>query len=92
MVTKKAVAKKPVKKTAKKAVKKVTAKRTTKMTAAQMKSFKLYKDPKPFTSLKVTRQTAYWIALLLVIIFTQLWILQVQLDLAALTASLLENS
>ena len=95
MVAKKTPAKKPVKKTAAKSVKKVVKsaprKRASVKSAAEMKSFRLYKEPKSFVTFKVTRQTLYWIVLLAVIIFTQLWILKVQMDIADSTAALLAS-
>lgn len=54
-----------------------------------MRSFKIYRDTPAFTTFRVTRQTVYWTILLIFIIVMQLWILQVQLEIAALTESLL---
>jgi hypothetical protein len=56
---------------------------------APMQSFRIYKDAPTFTTFRVTRQTLYWTILLLFIIITQLWILKVQLDIAALTDTIL---
>lgn len=81
MVSKKTVTKKPLKKT--------THKASVSKKAAPMKSFRVYKDVKPFTTFKITRQTLYWAILLVFIIATQLWILKVQLDIANLNALLL---
>jgi hypothetical protein len=88
MVAKKSVAKKPVaKKTAtKKPVKKIAKKRVAQHKATPMKSFHLYKDDKPFIRAAITRQTVYWIILLVVIIITQLWILRIQMNIASLTS------
>jgi hypothetical protein len=83
MVTKKTTAKKPVKKT--------TRKRAPSKKPSQMKSFKLYKDDKPFTTFRITKQTVYWSILLIFIVITQLWILKVQLDISNLTNALLNN-
>lgn len=87
---KKTLAKKPAVKatTAKKpAVKKAAAKKP-----VQMQSFRVYDEKIPFKSFRITRQTVYWIILLCVIIFVQLWILKLQyevvnlLDIQALEA------
>lgn len=77
MVAKKTVAKKPTKK--------VTKKRVASKKVAPMKSFRLYKDEKPFLRAAFTRQTLYWAILLVFVIITQLWILKIQMDIAALT-------
>ena len=74
IATKKLVAKKPV-----------ARKRSVSKKAAEMQSFRLYRDEVPFTTVRVTRQTIYWIILLAFIISTQLWILKIQIDIAVLT-------
>jgi len=79
MITKKTVAKNPLK-----AVKKVASKRVTQKTAP-MQSFRVYKDTQPFIQPRLSRQTLYWIILLAFIILTQLWILSIQMDIANLT-------
>ena len=82
MVTKKTTTAKkrtPVKRTSK----------ASKPTKAQpIKSFRMAKAPVPFTSFKITRQTVYWVILVSFIIFTQLWILRLQMDVATLTEQL----
>lgn len=83
MVAKKTVAKKSV---AKKPVKKVTKKRVASKKTAAMRSFRVYKDDRPFVRAAVTRQTVYWVILLVVIIVIQLWILKIQIDISNLTA------
>ena len=88
MVAKKTVTKKPVKKTPKSSVKKVAHKSVSKKQATPMRSFHVYKDDKPFTSTRVTRQTVYWTILLLVVMVLQLWILKVLLGIADMTAAL----
>ena len=88
-VTKKPAAKKPVAKKAVKKVTKVTRKNAAAKKAAPMKSFHVYKEPAPFTSVRLTRQTLYWIVLLAFIIVTQLWILKIQMDISTLAAELL---
>jgi hypothetical protein len=95
--TKKTPAKKaPVKKSV--AAKTVTAspkKRTTKKSASQtakMQSFRVYRGTDNFTSGRFSRQTVYWIILLTIIIATQLWIINLQLEIAELTNELITNS
>lgn len=82
MVSKKAPAKKaPTKKTARVAAKKPSASKK----PVAMKSFRLAPDVKPFVSVSLTRQTAYWTILLLFVIAMQLWILKIQMDIVTLT-------
>lgn len=83
MVAKKTAAKKPIKKSVKKVVSK---KHSASKKTPQMKSFRVYKDTKPFTRVGLSRQTLYWIILLAFIVITQLWILKIQMDIANLTA------
>ena len=91
------VTKKTVKKTVKKAVAKSPVKKVVKKVAAKvkkqppMKSFKVYRNHEPFTTFRVSRQTVYWLILLLFIVITQLWILKLQLDIASLTDSILNQ-
>ena len=86
MATKKAVAKKPVKRTTKKTV---AAKSSRKSAKNEMQSFRVAKYQGPFLSLQITKQTLYWVLLMLVIIVSQLWILKLQMDIATLTDVLL---
>jgi len=72
MPTKKSPTKKSPVKKSKKSSKKVTQ--------ANMASFHLVKDTPPFLSLRITKQTVYWSVLLVFILITQIWILNVQLD------------
>lgn len=51
---------------------------------APVRSFRLSRNDVPFGSFKVTRQTIYWIILVSFIIFVQLWIIQLQIDVATL--------
>lgn len=81
-VVKKTVAKKPVAKTV--SVKKSGAHKSAKQ---NIRSFKLATDNEPFTSLRITRQTVYWIILVSFIIFAQLWIIKLQIDVATLIDS-----
>lgn len=78
--TKKTPAKKvaPKKAQPKKSAKKSTAK-FTKQQEAEFKSFHMSRN-QPFFSTHITRQTVYWSILLIVILITQIWILNVQLD------------
>jgi len=77
-----AVAKKaPVKKTA---AKKPAAKRASTKKQAEMRSFRVAKDQQEFSTFRVTRQTVYWIILVAFIIFAQLWILKLQIEVATL--------
>ncbi len=87
---KSAPAKSTVKKTVatKSAPKKAAAKKSTKKSAssatANYTSFKVTKNNTPFTTFKVTRQTFYWIILVAFIIFVQLWILKLHIEVAGL--------
>lgn len=65
----------PVKKAS---VKKNSAKRVT------MRSFHVSRDSEEFNSFRITRQTIYWIILVSFIIFAQLWILKLQVEIATL--------
>lgn len=97
MATKKAPVKKvaakaaAVKKPIKKAVKKV-APRKTAQKSAKLTSFKLYKYPEKFSKPRFSRQTIYWIILLSIILVTQLWIINIQVEIANLTNELIQNS
>lgn len=99
-VTKKA----PVKKAAssKTAVKKVVAakapaRKTTKKAAkaTPVRSFRVVENPVPFKTFKITKQTIYWIILVAFIVFAQLWILKLQIEVATLLeaqqAQIIEN-
>jgi len=81
MATKKVTKKSNVKVAPKKpGVKKSSAK-----APAQMRSFRVAKDPVPFLNFKITLQTIYWTILVLFIIVVQLWIIKTQLDIVTLT-------
>ena len=67
----------PVKKTT--SAKKVSTKKQ-----PEMRSFRIATDQQPFTEFRITRQTIYWIILIAFIIFAQLWILKLQIDVATL--------
>jgi hypothetical protein len=75
--------------TAKKKTTKRTTKRTSSSRSKQMRSFRIEKDTIPFTSTKITHQTGYWVLLLAVIVVLQMWILQVQMEIANITQLLL---
>jgi hypothetical protein len=74
----------PAKKTTvkKKPATKTTATKTkTKATAAaKMRSFHLSPNDADFKSFKFTRQTLYWIIIVSVVVFLQLWILALQTE------------
>lgn len=74
-----------IKKTvAKKApAKKTTAKKGS-AAAASMKSFQVAKPADSFSTFRITRQTVYWIILVAFIVFAQLWILKLQIEVATL--------
>ncbi|MGV9001748.1 MAG: hypothetical protein ACOH18_02215 [Candidatus Saccharimonadaceae bacterium] len=74
--TKKAPAKKPATKS--QAVKKTSTKKV------QMRSFHLSPEEQPFTDFRITRQTVYWVILIAFILFAQLWILKLQIEVAAI--------
>ncbi len=73
-VTKKTVA---AKKTVKK---KSSAQKASTKKAPQVKSFRRSKNEPSFTTFKITRQTVYWLILIMFIIFMQLWILSLQIE------------
>lgn len=50
----------------------------------EMQSFHLVKDELPFTTFRITRQTLYWVILVSFIIFAQLWIISLQVEVASL--------
>lgn len=84
--TKKVAAKKV---TPSKTVAKKTSRKSAAAKSAPMQSFRVYRQSTPFTTFRLTRQTAYWIVLLAFIVITQLWILKIQMDIATLTNAIL---
>ena len=79
-VAKKAPAKKS-------AVRKAPAKKASTSRAAKassMRSFRVAKDVPAFTTFRITRQTVYWVILVAFIIFVQLWILNLQIQVTTL--------
>lgn len=85
---KKPAAKKPVAKkvvAAKAPVRKTTVKSPKKAAKpAEVRSFRAVKNPVPFKTFKITKQTIYWIILVAFIVFAQLWILKLQIEVASL--------
>lgn len=83
--SKAAATKAPVKKTA---VKKTVAKKQPAKKASaknsDMRSFRVAPEQHSFTNFQITRQTVYWIILIAFIIFAQLWILKLQIEVATL--------
>lgn len=75
---KKAPAKKaPVKKVA--PAKKASTK-TKAATTPKVRSFRVSPNTPSFGTFKITRQTVYWVIIVSVIIFMQLWILSLQIE------------
>ena len=61
---------------------------------AGLKSFKVSVNQPSFSTFKITRQTVYWIILVAFIVFAQLWILKLQVEVASLLdaqQALIEN-
>jgi len=50
----------------------------------QMRSFHIAPEEKSFNTFQITRQTVYWVILVAFILFAQLWILKLQIDVATL--------
>jgi type VI protein secretion system component VasF len=48
--------------------------------AIKLESFKVSKEPTPFMSFKITRQTIYWLILLVLIVALSLWVLSIQIN------------
>jgi len=83
MATAKKVTTKKVKQSTGKSTAKKTASRK-KASYGQMQSFHIAKDQPPFTTFKITRQTVYWVILVSFIVFAQLWIISLQIEVASL--------
>ena len=87
-VVKKPVAKKSV--SAKTPAKKTTSKKVHSKSSASssknapMRSFHLEKERHDFKSMRITRQTFYWLIIVCCLIFAQLWIIQLQVEVSAL--------
>lgn len=63
---------------------KSTKTRKSRASKAEMQSFRVVKESIPFTSFRITRQTVYWVILVAFIIFAQLWIINLQVEVASL--------
>lgn len=50
----------------------------------EMRSFRVAPEEHSFTNFRITRQTVYWIILVAFIVFVQLWILKLQIEVASL--------
>jgi len=46
----------------------------------KVESFKLYAEPTPFMTFRVTEQTFYWFVMIACIFCLALWVLSIQLD------------
>ncbi len=76
---KKAPAKRPAaKKTAPKRKSQAVSKKS------DMRSFHVAADQPPFNTFRITRQTLYWVILVAFIVFAQLWIISLQVEVAIL--------
>ena len=75
----------PKKAPAKKApAKKAPSRKAANPKVVAMKSFKVAPEPVPFRTFKITKQTVYWVLIVSIIIFSQLWILKMQFEVASL--------
>lgn len=75
--------------TKKAAPRKVTPRKTTTKTTRKSpkktqtyETFKLSTDVPPIMSFKITKQTIYWVIIMAFIIFFQLWIIKLQVEVA----------
>lgn len=50
----------------------------------EYKSFQIAKDTQKFNDFRITKQTVYWVILICFIIFVQLWILKLQIEVTTL--------
>ena len=73
---------KVTKKSVKKPVNKPSGTKKTKLSSfdAPVKSFRLSRNNPPFMTRRITRQTLYWLVIMVVIVCFQLWILKLQID------------
>jgi hypothetical protein len=83
-VTKKAPAKKAPAKSKSTPAKAAVAKKTAKKSVAGTRSFRVSSSEHDFKSFKLTRQTLYWVIIIACIIFVQLWILSLHVEVASL--------
>lgn len=65
----------------------VTKKASASTATPKMRSFHVSPNIPSFGTFKITRQTVYWVIIVSVIIFMQLWILSLQID----TSMYIEN-
>ncbi len=85
--TKKTTSKPAASKKAKPVARKSPAKKTSarkKAATPEIRSFRVAKDNPPFTTFRITRQTFYWVVLVSFIVFVQLWIISLQVEIAGL--------
>lgn len=62
-------------------VRRAPAKKQSSKQQAAVRSFRIDRSAQPsFTTFRITRQTVYWIFLVAFIVFVQLWILKLQMD------------
>lgn len=61
-----------------------SSKKATSKKDSAVRSFRLTPETQAFTTFRITRQTIYWIILAAFIIFVQLWILKLQIEVATL--------
>ena len=87
--TAKAAVKAPVKKVKKPVSKVASKKRVSKKSSSKsdIKSFHVATNTPPFRTFRVTRQTLYWVVLVAFIVFAQLWIIKLQVDIGSLLDS-----
>ncbi len=71
--------------------KRTTRKKSTRTRQAEMQSFRVAKDTIPFITLRLTRQTFYWILILAFIVVMQSWIIKLHTDVGNLTNALNET-
>jgi hypothetical protein len=57
-----------------------TAKKKVSKKSAELKSFEIGKESKPFMTFRVTDQTIYWSILFIYILVLSIWVLNIQLD------------
>lgn len=68
--------------------KSVSKSRLKKVPVNKMKSFKMYREPVAFMTLKFTNQTLYWLLLLALIAVLTIWIATLQADLTNVSNNL----
>jgi hypothetical protein len=58
----------------------MTKKRSASKKSVAMKHFRISKEPGPFMSMCVTKQTVYWLILSAYIILLSMWVLKIYID------------